>query len=74
MSVLEGVSGADQETLRPVSDADETPGLPGAQGGSPDDLHSSVTVTVTVIVFVWLLESVTKTWNSGRGSRLSLVV
>ena len=48
MSVLEGVPGADQETLRPVSDADETPGLPGAQGGSPDDLHSSVTVTVTV--------------------------
>ena len=35
MDVPEGVLGADQATRRLVSDAEDTPGLPGAQGGLP---------------------------------------
>ena len=54
MEVPEGVLGVDQVTRRLVSDADDTPGLPGAQGGSPSVRHSSVTVTVTVTVAVSL--------------------
>ena len=46
MEVPEGVLGVDQVTRRLVSDADDTPGLPGAQGGSPALVHSLVTVMV----------------------------
>ena len=72
MEVPEGVLGADQDTLRLVSDADDTPGLPGAQGGSPALVHSSVTVMVTVIVVVSLSGAVavtcTSAWWSARVS------
>ena len=50
MDVPEGVRGVDQVTRRLVSDADVTPGLPGAHGGSPVVWHSLVTVTVTAMV------------------------
>ena len=57
MDVPEGVLGVDQVTRRLVSDSDDTPGLPGAQGGSPALVHSSVTAMVTVMVAVWPLLS-----------------
>ena len=55
MSVME--LGEDHETRRLVSDADHTLGLAGAHGGSPEDLHSSLTVMVTMMVAVWALLS-----------------
>ena len=58
MDVPEGVMGADQLTRRLVSDAEDTLGLPGAQGGSPAVLHSSVAVTVTLMVAVCPLSPV----------------
>ena len=65
MEVLEGVLGVDQVARRLVSDADDTPGLPGAQGGSPAVVHSSVTVTFTLMVAVRLVVG-------SRGSDLHL--
>ena len=52
MEVPEGVLGADHDTRRLVSDADDTLGRLGAQGGSPADWHSSVTETVKAMVAV----------------------
>ena len=64
MEVPEGVLGVDQVTRRLVSDADDTPGLPGAQGGSPALAHSSVTVMVNESLSVRLSSSVAITVNS----------
>ena len=44
MELPEGVLGVEQVTRRLVSDSEETPGLPGAPGGSPEVWHPSVTV------------------------------
>ena len=64
MEVPEGVLGVDQVTRRLVSDADDTPGLPGAQGGSPALAHSSVTVMVNESLSVRLSSSVAIIVNS----------
>ena len=64
MEVPEGVLGVDQVTRRLVSDADDTLGLPGAQGGSPALVHSSVTVMVNESLSVRLSSSVAITVNS----------
>ena len=57
IEVPEGVRGADQETFRLEVDSDDTLGLPGAHGGSPEFAQSSVTETVTLMVAVWPLLS-----------------
>ena len=64
MEVPEGVLGVDQVTRRLVSDADDTLGLPGAQGGSPALAHSSVTAMVNESLSVRLSSSVAITVNS----------
>ncbi len=65
MSVME--LGENQETSRLVLDAKEALGLPGAHGDSLDDLHSSVTLMVTVMVAVLQLESVARTSTCASG-------